>query len=211
MTSNLTCEKLFSQNKIVPVIILNDIDKAVSLAHALKEGGINIMEVTLRTPKALQVIEAIRNKTSNIIVGAGTVLTEDQYHLSIKHGAEFIVSPGLNKTFIELHNEYDAPLLPGAVTPTEILSAYNSGFNYLKFFPAESYNGHNVLKSLAPVFQKVKFCPTGGINLDNIKNYLELPNVVGVGCSFLVTEELLASNNYAKITELAKQAVTLSI
>ncbi|MFN8770106.1 MAG: bifunctional 4-hydroxy-2-oxoglutarate aldolase/2-dehydro-3-deoxy-phosphogluconate aldolase [Neisseriaceae bacterium] len=210
MNKKLTCEAIFAQNKIIPVVVLNDVNKAIPLAHALQDGGINIMEITLRTPNALQIIEKIHNSVSNIIVGAGTILTEDQYHTAIKHGAQFLVSPGLNNALINVKSDYTVPFIPGAITPTEVLCAYNAGFKYLKFFPAESYNGPSALKSLASVFPDIKFCPTGGINLDNIERYLSLPNIAGIGCSFVVTEELITTSNYAQITKLARQVNALT-
>lgn len=209
MINKLTCERLFTTNQIIPIIILNEVEKAIPLAKALYEGGISTMEVTLRTPNALHVIEKIHHEAPFITVGAGTIITDEQYHMAIKHGAQFIVSPGLNSDLISVSNEYNIPFLPGAITPTEVINASHAGFKYLKFFPAESYNGYNALKSLASVFPQVKFCPTGGINLENATKYLELPNVAAVGCSFIATDNLIATNNYAKITELAKQITAL--
>ncbi|MCE2705640.1 MAG: bifunctional 4-hydroxy-2-oxoglutarate aldolase/2-dehydro-3-deoxy-phosphogluconate aldolase [Proteobacteria bacterium] len=209
MNKILTSEELFNANKIVPVIVLNDIDKAILVANALNDGGINVMEVTLRTPNALQIIEKLAKEAPYITVGAGTVLSEDQYHMAVKHGAKFIVSPGLTPELAKVKGVYNVPFVPGAITPTEVMYALQYGIDILKFFPAESYNGHMALKSLASVFPKVKFCPTGGINLENANKYLSLSNVVGVGCSFIVTEQLVAQNNFEKITELAKAAAAL--
>lgn len=207
MSNKLTCEQLFQKNKIVPVVILNDIDKAVPIAHALLEGGISVMEVTLRTPNALSIIAKLTKEVPEMITGAGTILNDDHYHKAIKHGAQFIVSPGLTPELVKVASQYDAPFLPGAITPTEIMQALLHGFDYLKFFPAESYNGYEVLKALSSPLSTVKFCPTGGINLDNARKYLALPNVVGVGCSFLIKEEQVASGNYTKITATAKETL----
>lgn len=204
-----TCEQLFNKNKFVPVIVLNDIAKAVPVAHALLAGGISVMEVTLRTPNALAIIEKLANEVPEMITGAGTILIDDHYHKAVKHGAQFIVSPGLTAELAAVSHDYDVPFLPGAITPTEIMQASLMGFNYLKFFPAESYNGYDVLKSLSSPLAHIKFCPTGGINTANAKKYLDLPNVVGVGCTFLVKDDLVANSNYAKITELAKEALAI--
>ncbi len=201
-----SCANLFEKNKFIPVVILNDIDKAVPIAHALLDGGISVMEVTLRTNNALKIIEKLNNEVPEMTTGAGTILTEEHYHMAVKHGAQFIVSPGLTAELTEVSKHYDIPFLPGAVTPTEIMQASLIGYQYLKFFPAESYNGYDVLKALASPFAHIKFCPTGGINIDNAKKYLTLPNVVGVGCSFFIKDEYITNNNYAKITELAKSA-----
>ena len=206
MNEKLTCEHLFRLNKFVPVVILNDIDKAVPIAHALLEGGISVMEVTLRTKNALAIIEKLSKEVPQMITGAGTILTDDHYHMAVKHGAQFIVSPGLTPELANVSRDYDVPFLPGAITPTEIMQANLMGFDYLKFFPAESYNGYEVLKALSSPLSHIKFCPTGGINLDNAKKYLALPNVVGVGCSFFIKDDLVASSNFAQITQLAKAA-----
>lgn len=201
-----SCAELFDKNKFVPVVILNDIDKAVPIAHALLEGGISVMEVTLRTENALKIIEKLNHDVPQMITGAGTILNDEHYHMAVKHGAQFIVSPGLTTELAQVSERYDVPFLPGAITPTEIMQAQLLGFDYLKFFPAESYNGYDVLKALSSPFANIKFCPTGGITLDTAKKYLSLPNVVGVGCSFFIKDEYIVNNNYEKITELAKSA-----
>lgn len=198
-----TCEELLNNNTFIPVVVLNDINQAIPLAHALLAGGIKIMEVTLRTKNATAIIERIAKEVPEMIVGAGTVLNFDQYHIAIKHGAKFIVSPGLTNGLVEISRDYDAPFLPGAVTPTEVMLALEHGFNCLKFFPAENYNGVGTLKAFSSVFSQVKFCPTGGITPDNAKNYLALPNVSAVGCSFLAPNTLIENNDFAAITEIA--------
>ncbi len=209
MKKYCTCEELLTNNTFIPVVVLDDISNAVPLAQALLAGGIKIMEVTLRTPNALAIIERISEEAPEMLVGAGTVLNFDQYHMAIKHGAKFIVSPGLTNGLVEISRDYDTPFLPGAVTPTEVMLALEHGFNYLKFFPAESYNGLSTLKDFASVFNRVKFCPTGGITLDNAKNYLALSNVLSVGCSFLAPAELISNNDFAAITELASKTKQL--
>lgn len=206
MSKQLTVDQLFMSNQLIPVVVLNALELAVPLAEALYEGGTTIMEITLRTPNALKIIKEIRTHVPQMIVGAGTVLTEDQYHLSVTNGANFIVSPGLTTELAKVFREYDVPFLPGAITPTEIMQAVNHGFDYLKFFPAESYNGINALKALASPFSQVKFCPTGGITLETAMTYLKLPNVVGIGCSFLVKEELLLTRQFDRITNMAREA-----
>jgi len=205
MTKYYTCEELLSNNTFIPVVVLDDISKAVPLAQALLAGGIKIMEVTLRTKNAIAIIEKIAHEVPDMIVGAGTVLNFDQYHMAIRHGSKFIVSPGLTKDLVDVARDYDAPFLPGAVTPTEVMLALEHGFNYLKFFPAENYNGVGTLKAFASVFNQVKFCPTGGITPDNAKNYLALSNVLSVGCSFLAPGELIKNNDFAAITEIASK------
>jgi len=205
MTKYYTCEELLSKNIFIPVVVLDDITKAIPLAQALIAGGINIMEITLRTKNALTTIEKIVNEIPNMLIGAGTVLNTDQYHLAVKHGAKFIVAPGLTNNLIDVSNNYDVPFLPGAITPTEVMLALEHGFKYLKFFPAENYNGIQTLKAFSSVFSQVKFCPTGGITPDNAKNYLNLENVLSVGCSFLAQSTLIKNNDFAAITEIARK------
>ena len=203
MEKYYTCAELLGKNPFIPIVILDDITKAVPLAQSLIAGGINIMEVTLRTKNALAIIETITSEVPDMVVGAGTVLGTDQYHLGVKHGAKFIVAPGLTNNLIEVSHDYDVPFLPGAVTPTEIMCALEHGFNYLKFFPAENYSGVATLRAFSSVFNQVKFCPTGGITLENAKNYLNLENVLSVGCSFLAQDTLIRNCNFAAITEIA--------
>ncbi|MCE3268571.1 MAG: 2-keto-3-deoxy-phosphogluconate aldolase [Burkholderiales bacterium] len=195
--------ELLGNNTFIPVVVLDDVNKAIPLAQALLAGGVKIMEVTLRTKNALSIIEKIAKEVPQMQIGAGTVLNFDQYHMAIKHGARFIVSPGLTNDLIEVSRDYDAPFLPGAVTPTEVMLALEHGFDCLKFFPAENYNGVGTLKAFASVFNQIKFCPTGGITLDNAKNYLALNNVLAVGCSFLAPSALIENNDFMSITEIA--------
>lgn len=183
--------------KIIPVVVLDDPELGADVAYALIEGRIDTIEVTLRTPNALKVIDKIAHKVSGITVGAGTVLNEDDYDMAINHGAKFIVSPGLSSQLVDASHKYDAPFIPGAVTPSEIIFALENGLSHLKFFPAQNYGGIATLKSLASVFAKVKFCPTGGINGDNFKEYLDLPNVVAVGTSTICAESILIQGNFA--------------
>lgn len=208
-TPILTQANIFDQYKLIPVVAINDPQSAIALAHALLEGGIKIMEITLRTPNALSIINTISSTIPEMLVGAGTILTEDQYHMAIKHGAKFLVSPGLSTNLKIVATEYDIPLIPGAITPTEIMEALDDGFDHLKFFPAESFNGLSTLKTLHAIFPKVKFCPTGGISLTNLEQYIKLPNVATVGCSFLANPELINNGSFAQITAITKQALAI--
>ena len=201
----ITCAELLKNNRFIPVVVLNDETKALPLAMALLSGGIKVMEVTLRVPNALKIIELIAHKVPEMLIGAGTVLNDEQYHKAVKHGAKFIVSPGLTPNLIEVSKNYDIAFLPGAITPTEIMLAMNHGFKHLKFFPAENFNAINTLKSYASVFGDVQFCPTGGINLNNVSDYLKLKNVMAVGCSFLADSILIEQSNFTEITNLAKK------
>lgn len=207
MNNYVTPEELFAKNKFVPVVVLDEVEKAVPLAMALLAGGISIMEVTLRTPNALKIIEIIANSVPEMTVGAGTVLTPKDYENALKHKSQFIISPGLTKELYEVSRNHDAAFLPGAVTASEVMNAMALGFNHLKFFPAN--NGYETLKALASPLPQVKFCPTGGINLENARKFLDLPNIAAVGCSFLVSHDLIKANAFDKITENAKMALKL--
>lgn len=206
LDSQALIDMLFTKSKFVPVVAINDPKQAILAAKALIAGGIYTIEVTLRVPKAIEVIQALSQEVPQILVGAGTVITSQQFNNSIKAGAKFIVSPGLSEELAEIATANQVAFLPGALTPTEIMRAINLGINVLKFFPAIPYNALNVLASLSSVFPQVKFCPTGGISLTNAKQILTLNNVIGVGCSYLIKDEYLTNNDYGQITRLAKQS-----
>lgn len=207
MSNYMTCPELFTKNKFVPVVVLDEIEKAVPLAKALLAGGVSIMEVTLRTNNALKIIERIAREVPDMTIGAGTILNPTDYENAINHGSQFIISPGFTRELYDVSQNYDAAYLPGAVTASEVMNALTLGFTYLKFFPANS--GYETLKALASPIPQVKFCPTGGINLDNASKFLNLPNIVAVGCSFLASNDLIQANAFDKITENAKLALKL--
>lgn len=209
MIDTLTPQQIFEKHKFIPVVALDDVSKAILLAKALLKGGISIMEITLRSKNAFTIIETLTNDIPEMLIGVGTILNSDQYHKSIKYGAKFTVSPGLTPDLIDVAKDYDTPFIPGAITPTEIMHSINAGFTYLKIFPAESYNGLSILKAIASVFSQIKFCPTGGISLENAKQYLNLPNVSGVGCSFLADKFLIENNKFDEITQLAAKTINL--
>lgn len=200
-------EQIFTKNKFVPVVVLNEIEKAIPLAKALLAGGVSIMEVTLRTENALKIIEKIANEVPEMTIGAGTILNSQDYENAIKYKSQFIISPGLTRELYDVSQNYDAAFLPGAVTASEVMNALTWGFTYLKFFPANS--GYETLKALASPIPQVKFCPTGGINLDNARKFLDLPNIAAVGCSFLASNDLIKANAFDQITENAKLALKL--
>lgn len=203
---NKILQQIFSHHPIIPVVKINDITKAIDIIHALNEGGINIIEITLRTDNAISIINKIAKNCPNTLIGAGTVLNTSQFKLATDNGAQFIISPGLTQNLINFADKYpNVAFIPGAISPSEIMLAIEHGLNYLKFFPAEANNGLSNLKNFAPVFPQVKFCPTGGINLQNCINYLQLPNVSSFGTSIIVTEELITTNNFTQITKLAKE------
>ncbi|MFV0386467.1 bifunctional 4-hydroxy-2-oxoglutarate aldolase/2-dehydro-3-deoxy-phosphogluconate aldolase [Paracoccus sp. (in: a-proteobacteria)] len=193
---------------VIPVIVIKDAAKAADLARALVTGGLPVLEVTLRTDAALDAIRAMAEIAGGH-VGAGTVLTPDDAKRARDAGAKFAVSPGLTDRLITACADLDLPLLPGAVTASEVMRAAESGFDMLKFFPAEAVGGAPALKSLASPLPKVSFCPTGGVSPANARSYLDLPNVVCVGGSWVMTEADIAAGNWKAIEDRARDAALL--
>jgi 2-dehydro-3-deoxyphosphogluconate aldolase / (4S)-4-hydroxy-2-oxoglutarate aldolase len=196
---------------VIPVIVLNDIAHAVPLARALVAGGIRMLEVTLRTPMALQCIERIANEVPEAIVGAGTVRSASDAQAAAKAGARFAVSPGFTTTVGTACRDAGLPLLPGVATGSEIMQACEAGFQQLKFFPALQAGGSAMLKAWSGPFFDVQFCPTGGVSESNAKEFLALPNVVCVGGSWLTPADAMASGDWARITVLARAARLLKV
>lgn len=194
---------------IVPVIVLNDANKAVPLAKALLAGGIDVMEITFRTAAARASIEAVSREVPEMLVGAGTVLNTQQLNDAIKAGAKFLVSPGSDCELIEAAAAAGCPLLPGAVTPSEIMAGLKLGVKVFKFFPAENYGGLATLKSLGAPFTDISFVPTGGISDKNISPYLENKRVMAVGGSWMAPASLVDSGDFATIEEKTREAVKL--
>jgi 2-dehydro-3-deoxyphosphogluconate aldolase/(4S)-4-hydroxy-2-oxoglutarate aldolase len=199
---------MLSQAPVIPVIILDDVQKARPLAEALVAGGLPVLEVTLRTPRALQVIEAMA-KVPGAVVGSGTVRSPLQMGHSVDAGCQFMVSPGASPRLLEAADDFAIPLLPGIGTPTEAMTASEHGYNYLKFFPAEALGGAPVLQAYASPLSDIMFCPTGGITPEKARTYLALPNVVCVGGSWIMPQEALAAGDWARIEGLARQAAAL--
>ena len=194
---------------VIPVIVLNDVAHAVPMARALVEGGIRMLEVTLRTPQALACIEAIAKAVPEAVVGAGTLRSKADAQAAANAGARFAVSPGYTSALGAACRDLGLPLLPGVATGGEIMAAQEDGFGALKFFPAMQAGGSAMLKAWSGPFFDVKFCPTGGISLQNAPDFLALPNVLCVGGSWLVPADALAQGDWAHITTLAREAVAL--
>lgn len=193
---------------VIPVIVIRDVAPAADLARALVAGGLPVLEVTLRSDAALDAIRAMAGVEGGH-VGAGTVLTPDDARRAKDAGAKFAVSPGLTDRLIAACEELELPLLPGAVTASEVMRAADAGFDMLKFFPAEAVGGAPALKSLAGPLPKISFCPTGGVSPGNADSYLSLPNVVCVGGSWIVTDADVAAGNWAAIEDRARTASAL--
>ena len=193
---------------VVPVIVVDDLAHARKLAEALVAGGLPALEVTLRTPVALDAIRAMAEVEGGV-VGAGTLLTPADVKAAKAAGAKFGVSPGATDRIIDACCEYDLPLLPGAATATEIMLLLEKGFTVQKFFPAEQAGGAPYLKSIGSPIPQVTLCPTGGISLKNARDYLSLPNILCVGGSWVVPKDAMARGDWALITTLAAEAKAL--
>ena len=190
---------------VIPVIIINDVSQARPLAEALVAGGLPVLEVTLRTAHALQAIEEMA-KVPGAVVGSGTVRTPLQMGHSVDAGCQFMVSPGASPRLLEAAEEHDIPLLPGIGTPTEAMTASEHGYSFLKFFPAEALGGVKVLKAYASPLPDITFCPTGGIDMAKAADYLALPNVICVGGSWVMPADAIASGDWKRIEQLAREA-----
>lgn len=210
MPQNATILKqTLSLAPVIPVITLDDVAVARPLAEALVAGGLPVLEVTLRTPNALKVMEEMA-KVQGAVVGSGTVRTGEHMRLSVNAGCQFMVSPGASPRLLDAAEDVSIPLLPGIGTPTEAMSAAERGYSYLKFFPAEAMGGAPVLKSFASPLPDLTFCPTGGITMEKAKIYLSLPNVICVGGSWVMPADAVESGDFGKIEELARDAAALS-
>jgi 2-dehydro-3-deoxyphosphogluconate aldolase / (4S)-4-hydroxy-2-oxoglutarate aldolase len=196
------------QHRLVPVIAIRDADSAAELASALASGGLPVIEITMRTEAAPAAMSKIAAGSAKITLLAGTVTTPEQVKLAVDSGAEMIISPGLNTRVIEHCIKHDVPVLPGVCTPTEIETARNYGLKYVKFFPAEAYGGVKTLKALADVYSAFGFMPTGGINAQNLPDYLKLPIVLACGGSWMAPAELISERKFDAITQLVEQAVS---
>ena len=207
--SPLTPLQVMQDAPVIPVIVLNDVAHAVPMARALVQGGIRMLEVTLRTPQALACIEAIAKAVPEAVVGAGTLRSKADAQAAASAGARFAVSPGYTSALGTACRDLGLPLLPGVATGGEIMAAQEDGFTALKFFPAMQAGGSAMLKAWSGPFFDVKFCPTGGISLPNAPEFLALPNVLCVGGSWLVPADALAQGDWGRISTLAREAVGL--
>ena len=196
--------------RIVPVIVIKDLAHAVPLAKALVEGGLNILEVTLRTPAALDAIRAIAAEVKGAIVGAGTVINADQFAAAADAGSKFVVSPGLTEEVVRASRDHNVPILPGIATASDIMLGLGLGLSTFKFFPAETSGGAPAIKALGGPFPQARFCPTGGISAKNLAAYLSLPNVICAGGSWMVPSDLNAPDAFASAATMAREASNLA-
>ena len=202
-------DSLLDRVPVVPVVVLHEVEHAVPVARALVEGGVPVIELTLRTPAALACVEQIATHVPEILVGAGTVVSPENAKDAQSAGAQFLVSPGTTDRLAEAMLETGLPHLPGAATPSEVLRLLELGYRELKFFPAEQSGGAAFLKSLGGPVPQARFCPTGGISADTAPAYLALGNVGCVGGSWLTPADALAERDWSRITRLATESTYL--
>jgi 2-dehydro-3-deoxyphosphogluconate aldolase / (4S)-4-hydroxy-2-oxoglutarate aldolase len=196
---------------VIPVLTVTRLEQAVPLAEALVAGGLTVLEVTLRSPIALQVISAMRRAVPDAIVGVGTLVRPEQFAQAADAGAQFGVSPGLTAELAAASATVEYPLLPGVMTPSELLAARALGFSTCKLFPAQQAGGVGMLKALHAVFPEVAFCPTGGVSRQNAAEFLAQPNVLCVGGTWVAPREVLEAGDWKQIRELAADAARLSV
>jgi 2-dehydro-3-deoxyphosphogluconate aldolase/(4S)-4-hydroxy-2-oxoglutarate aldolase len=203
----MTAKEVMQISPIVPVIALDRMDDALPLAEALLEGGISIMEITLRTDAGLGSIEAISKALPQMHVGAGTVLNSSDFENAVNHGAKFVFSPGISEDLIQTSKALNVALIPGVATASEVMLAKNNGFEHCKLFPATLAGGVEILKAFSGPFSSMRFCPTGGVNLENINDFLSLENVLCAGGSWIVPKQALKEKNFKEITKLCLEAM----
>ena len=202
-------ETLMRLAPVIPVVVIEDARHAVPMARALVAGGTPAIEVTLRTPAALEAIRAIAAEVEGAMIGVGTVLTARDLQAALQAGARFAVSPGMSPYLFDAADDSELPLLPGAATASEAMSLLERGYRHLKFFPAVPAGGHKLLGAWASPLPQIRFCPTGGISLASAADFLALPNVLCVGGSWLTPANLLTTGDWPAIELLAREAAGL--
>ncbi|WXL24457.1 bifunctional 4-hydroxy-2-oxoglutarate aldolase/2-dehydro-3-deoxy-phosphogluconate aldolase [Ectopseudomonas mendocina] len=208
---SLTMDAVLRQARpVLPVLVIEDVSLAVDLAAALQAGGISVLEVTLRTPVALDALQAMRKALPDLLIGAGTLIHVEQFEEAKDAGAQFAVSPGFTERLATAADASGLPYLPGAMTPSEVLMALEHGYRSLKLFPADGASSIKMLKSFKGPFTGIRFCPTGGVNPDNLLNFLHLPNVACVGGTWIAPSNLVRARAWDQITQLAKEACELA-
>ena len=209
MTDSMDPLELMRIGPVIPVIVIDGIEQAVPLARALVAGGVRVLEVTLRTPVALDAIRAIAREVPDAIMGVGTISRAEHFEQAIQAGARFGVSPGLTRELVDAAHASRLPLLPGVMTPSDVIRARNAGFFALKLFPAQQAGGIGMLKALSGPFPDVTFCPTGGVTPTSAPDFLALPNVGCVGGSWLTPPAMVKAGDWQEITALALDASKL--
>lgn len=207
---NKNLENIMSNTSVIPVLVIDNIEDAVPLALALSNGGLKVIEITLRTPAALKSLSEIKESLPDIIVGAGTVINEKNLEDALHCGADFLVSPGMTPSLLEAVKMNNALFLPGASTPGEMMHLLESGFSFQKFFPAEASGGVDMLNAIAGPIPQISFCPTGGISLLKAGKYLLCKNVTCVGGSWMAKREWINNKNWQQIESSARETSNLT-
>lgn len=202
----MTIDAILEAASVIPVLEVPSLDKAAPLAEALSKGGLRVIELTLRTPCALDAIKIMQKTAPDLIIGMGTIRTQDDVARSIEAGAAFLVSPGTSRALLETLANAGAPALPGVATASEAMAVYEAGFKAQKFFPAEPAGGVAYLKSLAGPLPDITYCPTGGISAERAPEYLALPNVACVGGSWIATKQMINDGDWDAIAQNSKRA-----
>lgn len=205
-----TIEEQFYEYGVVPVVVLDDAKDALPLAKALLDGGLPCAEVTFRTEAAEESIRLMSEKYPKMLIGAGTVLTIEQVNHAIAAGAKFIVSPGFDPEIVDYCLEKNIPIFPGCITPSEVAQAAKRGMKIVKFFPAEQSGGISSIKAIASPYTMMKFMPTGGISMNNLKDYLTFDKIVCCGGSWMVKSDMIQNGEFDKICKITKEAVELA-
>ena len=202
--------KSLEAKRVVPLVQSDDPATALKISEALLEGGLDVLEVVLRTDAALDCLEAIAKEFPNAHVGSGTVLNADQCQEVIRRGATFVVSPGLDPASVELAQSQNIPILPGVATPSEAMRAWNMGLSTVKLFPASVVGGPNMLKALGAVCREMRFMPTGGVKPVNLREYLDIPAVIACGGTWLTPQAAIDAGDFGAITKLAQDALVIA-
>jgi 2-dehydro-3-deoxyphosphogluconate aldolase/(4S)-4-hydroxy-2-oxoglutarate aldolase len=200
-------QDIFKLSPIVPVMVINKIEDAVPLARALVAGGITVLEVTLRTPCALEAITKIAKEVPEALVGAGTILNESQLKQAVEAGAQFVITPGATTDLLKAAMAGTVPLIPGVSSISEVMAGMELGYTHFKFFPAEASGGVSALKAFSGPLANIRFCPTGGITPSSYKDYLALSNVDCIGGSWIAPTDAMEQGDWQRITQLCKDAI----
>ncbi|MGY6773272.1 bifunctional 4-hydroxy-2-oxoglutarate aldolase/2-dehydro-3-deoxy-phosphogluconate aldolase [Gallibacterium sp. ZY190522] len=209
MNWNLDPKDVFNASPVIPVMVIKKLEDALPMAKALQAGGINVFEITLRSAVALDAIKLLSKEVPDALVGAGTVLSAEQYDQAVAAGAKFVISPGATPALLKHAAEREVPLIPGTATPSEMMQALELGYSYVKFFPAEINGGAAALKAISAALPQLSFCPTGGVSPKNVANYVAVNCVKTVGGSWMIPNDAVAAGDWAKVTQLTKEAVEL--
>lgn len=211
MDKQAAVAEIMHDGPVIPVLTVDDVERAGQIARAIHDGGIRVLEITLRTPTALAVIKAMREAVPDAIIGAGTIVRPEQLAEAQAAGAVFAVCPGFTETLLDAAESVTIPLLPGAGSASEIMRLLERGYRHQKFFPAQPAGGAAFLKSIASPLPEARFCPTGGISLNNASDYLAAPNVICVGGSWMAPADAVREGDWPRITDLARASSELTM